>query len=291
MDQLPTLALFTSHPRTFEDNRFVYAVVSRRSGGVSIGVNLNPEKYCNFDCVYCQVDRKVRGTPALRRADLPQLTDELHEMVELVTSGSLFHSTRFADTPTNFRRLNDIALSGDGEPTASPLFDAAVEICADVRRQQKLDDVKIIVISNATMLRRPKVKAALAVLDENNGEIWGKLDAGTDAYYHEIDRTDVPLADVIDNLVDAAQARPIVIQSLFMRLAGTGPSPDEQQAYCGRLNDITARGGKIKLVHIHTVARTPAESFVAPLSNDEVDAMVNLVRQETTLPVAGFYGS
>ena len=90
MTPSPLVSLFQSHPRSFEANRFVYPVLSRRAGGISIGINLNPEKSCNFDCVYCQVDRTVRGGPVLRKVDLPQLADELDEMVELVVSGRLF---------------------------------------------------------------------------------------------------------------------------------------------------------------------------------------------------------
>ena len=58
------LPIHQEHPRSFEQFRFVYPVVSRRSGGVSIVVNLNPDTTCNFDCVYCQVDRQTasRGT-------------------------------------------------------------------------------------------------------------------------------------------------------------------------------------------------------------------------------------
>ena len=41
---------FTDHRRDLGENRYVYAVVSRRAGGLSIGVNLNPDKVCNFDC-------------------------------------------------------------------------------------------------------------------------------------------------------------------------------------------------------------------------------------------------
>src|SRR5208337_2924275 len=98
MTPSPLASLFQTHSRSFEDNRFVYAVVSRRSGGLSIGVNLNPEKSCNFDCVYCQVDRTVRGGPALRKGDLPQLAAELDEMVELAVSGRLFEGTRLSTT-------------------------------------------------------------------------------------------------------------------------------------------------------------------------------------------------
>ena len=49
--------LHAQHARTYQQNRFVYPVLSRRSGGLSLGINLNPDKVCNFDCIYCQVDR------------------------------------------------------------------------------------------------------------------------------------------------------------------------------------------------------------------------------------------
>jgi wyosine [tRNA(Phe)-imidazoG37] synthetase (radical SAM superfamily) len=295
MPPTPSLSLFQSHPRSFDDNRFVYAVVSRRSGGVSIGVNLNPEKSCNFDCVYCQVDRTGYplaggGGKAFRKADLPQLRDELDEMVGLAAGGGLFQGTRFSTTPPEFRRLNDIALSGDGEPTSSPVFDEAVRICADIRAAHGLDDVKLVLITNATLLQRPCVVKGLEILDANNGEIWGKLDAGTEAYYQQVDRTSVKLAEVLENLVVTARKRPIVIQSLFMRLNGEGPPPAEQAAYCDRLCEIVAAGAEIKLVQIHTIARPPAESFATPLENVEVDRLAELVKKRTGLAVESYYG-
>src|ERR1700730_3363831 len=91
------LLVHRDHRRTFESNLYVYAVVSRRSNGVSIGVNLNPDKVCNFDCVYCQVDRKT--APLVKSVDLARLTDELSEMVDLVQTGQLFDNPRFRETP------------------------------------------------------------------------------------------------------------------------------------------------------------------------------------------------
>ncbi len=290
MTPSPLVSLFQTHPRSFEDNRFVYAVVSRRAGGVSIGVNLNPEKYCNFDCVYCQVDRTVRGGPVLRKIDLPQLAAELEEMVELAVSGRLFEGTRFSTTPAEYRRLNDIALSGDGEPTASPIFDEVVQLCADVRRRAP-DQVKLVLITNATLLRRERVRKGLEILDANNGEIWGKLDAGTEAYYQQVDRSKVHLAEVLENLASAARQRPIVIQSLFVRLRDEPPPRAELDAYCDRLCELLVGGGQIKLVQIHTIARRPAEGFAAPLENSEVDALAELVRQRTGLAVTAYYGN
>ena len=45
-------------PRDWLGNRFVYAVISARARGLSLGVNVNPDKKCNFDCSYCEVDRR-----------------------------------------------------------------------------------------------------------------------------------------------------------------------------------------------------------------------------------------
>ena len=161
--------------------------------------------------------------------------------------------------------------------------------CAEVRRRHALADVKLVLITNATLFDRPKVRAALALLDANQGEIWAKLDAGTSEYFAAIDRTQIPLGRILRNLTEAACARPIVIQSLFMRVRGQPPGTEELDAYCRRLNAILAAGGRIKLVQIHTVARRPAEEYVTPLDNAEVDALVSLVEQRTGLTAAGYY--
>jgi wyosine [tRNA(Phe)-imidazoG37] synthetase (radical SAM superfamily) len=282
-----TPSLFAAHPRSFEQNRYVYPVVSRRAGGISIGVNLNLDKVCNFDCIYCQVNR---SEPAEKEfLELDRLARELDAAVELVTSGRIFEHAKFRQAPGSLRRLNDIALSGDGEPTTYRNFGEVVGVCAEVRRRHKLDAVKLVLITNASMFHRERVRRALATLDAANGEIWAKLDAGTGAYYRLVARTAIPFEQILENLRDAARVRPIVIQSLFMRVRGEPPSPAEQEAYCDRLMEIVAASGQIKLVQVHTVARPPAESWVTALDNAEVDALANLVRRRTGLPVAAFY--
>jgi wyosine [tRNA(Phe)-imidazoG37] synthetase (radical SAM superfamily) len=110
---MSTHQLHSDHARLFEQNRFVYPVLSRRSGGISIGVNLNPDKICNFDCIYCQVDR--RSQSETRFVDFGSLLEELRTTLDLVTSGSIFETRKFRTVPSKLRRLNDIAFSGDGE--------------------------------------------------------------------------------------------------------------------------------------------------------------------------------
>ncbi|MCA9099691.1 MAG: radical SAM protein [Planctomycetales bacterium] len=280
--------LFRQHERLFESNRFVYPVVSRRSGGVSIGVNLNPDKVCNFDCIYCQVNRRSEATTRFVETDA--LLAELDQMLDLATSGKLFETTKFAATPVALRRVNDIAFSGDGEPTTYRNFDEIITASADVKRRHGLDGVKMVLITNASMFHRPHVKRGLAVLDANNGEIWAKLDAGSEAYYQLIERTTIPFHRILTNITAAAQVRPLVIQSLFMRVDGDGPSDDELAAFCDRLNEVTTAGGMLSLVQVYTVARPPAESNVSALPDAEVDRIVAMVRSRTSLPAQAFYG-
>lgn len=274
----------SSHPRSFEDNCYVYPVLSRRAGGVSIGVNLNPDKTCNFSCIYCQVDRSQR--PPRGEINLRRLREELETMLDYITPDGLFGHPAFIDLPRERRRVNDIAFSGDGEPTACPQFLEAVALAAELRRRRSLWTIKLILITNASLLDRPRVEEALEILDQNGGEIWAKLDAGTEAYFAQVARTSIPLAKIINNIGQAARKRPVVIQSLFMRIAGEPPSAEELDAYCARLTEIGASGGKIRLVQVYTVARPPAERYVAPLSQAELDAIAELVRQQTGLPVA-----
>jgi wyosine [tRNA(Phe)-imidazoG37] synthetase (radical SAM superfamily) len=281
--------LHTQHERRFAESKFVYPVLSRRSGGISLGVNLNPDKVCNFDCIYCQVDRTTTSDTLF--VELPQLLDELDYFLRLVTSGELYETEKFRHTPPHLRRLNDIAFSGDGEPTTHRNFDQVIEAVANVKRQHNLPQVKLVLITNASMLHRPHVQRGLAILDQNNGEIWAKLEAGTADYFKTIDRTTIRFEQILQNITAAAQVRPIVIQSLFMKIDGQPPPRAEIEAFCDRLNEITATGGQISLVQVYTVARKPTESYVTPLADAEVDAIVSRVRERTGLQAAPFYGT
>jgi wyosine [tRNA(Phe)-imidazoG37] synthetase (radical SAM superfamily) len=282
-------SLHTQHPRRFEENRFVYPVVSRRSEGISVGVNLNPDKICNFDCIYCQVDRTTQSETQF--VETKQLLAELEDTLRLVTSSQLFDHPPFKNTPPQLRRLNDIAFSGDGEPTTYRNFDEIIGACAEVKRRLRLDALKMVLITNASMFHRPHVQRGLEILDQNNGEIWAKLEAGTEEYFKQVDRTPIPFHQILDNITAAAKIRALVIQALFMRVNGQPPSQHELETFCDRLNEITAAGGKLKLVQVYTVARRPAESFVAPLTDAEVDSIVDLVKQRTGLAAHAYYGS
>jgi wyosine [tRNA(Phe)-imidazoG37] synthetase (radical SAM superfamily) len=215
-------------------------------------------------------------------------------MLSLVASGAIASRPPFDSVPRDLLRLNDIALSGDAEPTTLANFSDTIAMIARI----KPAGVKIVLITDAGGLDRPDVRRGLAIMDAHDGEVWAKLDAGSEDTYKLVNRSAIPFARILKNIAACAQDRPIVIQSLFMNIHGAGPSSAEIDAYIGRLRDIVSAGGQIKSVQVYTVARkpmtiidgVPASQFVSALDNVTLDSIADRVRAGTGLSVEPFYG-
>lgn len=261
---------FRDHRRDLDRNKYVYAVVSRRSRGLSIGVNMNPDKLCNFDCPYCQVDRTTPGGPS--KVDVAALQAELDDLLARAAD-DLWSRPPFDTVAPELRRVADVAFAGDGEPTTPPEFPAAAA-AARASRDRLAPGVPLRLLTNATLLDKPRVHSALACFDE----LWCKLDAGTEPYFHAVDGTRLPLQRILDNLLLVARERPIVVQSLFLAMEGEGPSDVEVAAWADRLRGLVAAGGRIDHVQVYTVARAPADPRVAALPAERLETIATAAR-------------
>ena len=239
-------------PRDFLNNRFVYAVISARARGLSLGVNLNPDRSCNFDCVYCEVDR--RPSPRENKLDVDAMAAELHKTLAYVTAGRLRERPWYSALSAELLTLRHVALSGDGEPTLAPSFAEAVESIVHIRALGEFPFFKLVLITNATGLDRPQVLAGLKHFTKSD-EIWAKLDGGTPAAFERVDRSRVPLEKVLSNILLVARQRPVVIQSLFPAVNGEEPAPGEIDEYAQRLKELKSSGADIPLVQIYSATR------------------------------------
>lgn len=283
-------AILSEHSRRFEQLRFAYPVVSRRSRGLSLGLNVNPDKVCNFDCPYCQVDRTVE--PHDKSVDFDVMIQEIDALMGLAAGGEIWRHPKFAQTPEAYRRLNDVAFAGDGEPTTYPRLGEAIRAVRELRLKHNLPDVKIIVLTNALLLDRPNVMDALRELKAGGGnyEIWAKLDAGTQEYFEYIAGRKVSLDRVVGNIANAAKELEITIQSLFPTVNGKNPGNDEIDAYAARLNEIAQKGGKLKLIQVYTTARRPSEDEIGMIEDARLDEIGAQVAAGVDVPVEVYYG-
>ena len=264
---------FRDHRRELGENRYVYPVVSRRSGGLSIGINLNPDKVCNFDCPYCQVDRTVPG--ATRDVDLALLEMELNDLLGRA-AGDLWSHPPFDTVAPSLRTVRDIALSGDGEPTSCPGFGKAIEAVQRARLAHGLPDLPLVLITNATLFHRPAVSAALHRFTELGGCIWAKLDAGTEPFFHQVCGTTLSFDRVLQNIGEATQHHRVTLQCMFHRTNGEAPPAAEVQAWSRRIAGFLERGGCIEGVQVYTVARAPADPACTPLTKEELEQIAAL---------------
>jgi wyosine [tRNA(Phe)-imidazoG37] synthetase (radical SAM superfamily) len=263
---LPTL-----HPRARRTNRYVYAVRARRSHGVSIGINLDPQKTCNFDCVYCEVidRREIRngtGRPAIAAADVAKELDE-----ELA-----FHPRTAPSYEAD--PVRDISFAGDGEPSTYRGFLPLVRALYDVRDAAGFSEVPFVLITNGSGLAREEMRVAHDLFEERGGSFWIKLDAGTEEFYQRICRTAVPFDRILANLRDAARRHPVVVQSMFLRWKGAAPAAAEVAAWARRLADVMASGGRLSLVQVYTVARETMEPDVTALTGEELEGIAAAAR-------------
>jgi wyosine [tRNA(Phe)-imidazoG37] synthetase (radical SAM superfamily) len=273
-------------PRNFLQNRFVYCLISQRGRGLSIGVNLNPDIHCNFDCVYCEVDRRRPVTD--RTVDIPVMIAELERMLSLANTGRIADLPPYRQTPVELLALKEVALSGDGEPTLSPQFAEIVRAIIHLRARGIVPFFKLVLVTNTTGLDRPEVQTGLDVLTATD-EIWAKLDAGTQEYMRRINQGDVPIGKVLDNILAISRRRPVIIQSLFAMLPGEEEPPAEEiEQYALRLKELRERGANIPLVQVYSAHRPAVRSACAHLPLRSLSRIAQRVREVAGLKAEVF---
>lgn len=223
-----------------------------------MGVNLNPNNACNWRCVYCQVPELKRGTAPV--IDLLRLESELRMFLHEIQHGSFMQT----QVPLAARRINDIALSGNGEPTSAREFEHVIELIGRVRGDYDLPkDLKLVLITNGSLIDRPGVQAGLRRMAELNGEVWFKLDSVTREGRQRINNTRMSLKRMRENLQLAASLCPTWLQTCVFQTDGKPPSSAESGAYLKFIEELLREGVPLKGTLLYGLAR-PSMQLEAP---------------------------
>jgi len=268
----------TDHDRGSADLTYVYPVISRRSGGLSIGINLNPNNACNWRCIYCQVPDLIRGSSP--KIELQQLKDELNGFLNDVIHGNFYDQY---DVVEDLRTIKDIAISGNGESTSAADFDQVIELIAQSIRQFDLHDkIKLVLITNGSLAHKKVVQSGLSTMSKNNGEVWFKLDSATDTGLKTINNAGLSVDKVKENLKTMSALCPTWLQTCVFKLDGQSLSDNERGNYLQFLSWLKEEGIKIKGVLLYGLAR-PSMQVEAPrlsaVSAEWMEEFANEIRQ------------
>ncbi|MFM9913972.1 MAG: radical SAM protein [Methylophilaceae bacterium] len=244
------------HRRDSAGYTYVYPVISRRAGGVSVGINLNPNNACNWACIYCQVPNLVRG--AAPKINLQQLQSELRGFLSDAVNGDWLAQNAPECT------MQDIAFSGNGEPTSAAEFPTVVEIVGQVLREfGLLQKLKIRLITNGSLISHQPVQQALASMAAMQGEVWFKLDRATAGGMTQINQVSENIAAVKRRLIASANHCPTWLQTCWFALDAAPPEPQEVAAYLAFVREMREH---IQGIHLYGLARPPMQPGAERLS-------------------------
>ncbi|MDP2882455.1 MAG: radical SAM protein [Azonexus sp.] len=259
------------HRRDSAGLRYVYPVISRRAGGVSIGINLNPNNACNWACVYCQVDNLTRGGPP--PIDLDCLERELAGFLDDALNGDFMQR----QVPPEAQRLMDVAFSGNGEPTSAAEFADAVGVVGKVlERFDQKGKLVVRLITNGSLMHRTEVQSGIHHLAEVGGEVWFKMDRATADEVAEINGIPWKMLKTSKNLEICAGLAPTWVQTCWFALDGLAPSAASRAAYCQLLRPLA---GKLAGIHLYGLARPSLQPAAPRLSALPARALLDFAGQ------------
>jgi hypothetical protein len=264
------------HDRDAAGLTYVYPVVSRRAGGVSVGINLNPNNACDWRCVYCQVPNLVRGSAPV--IDPAQLAGELRTMLHGIVRGDFMDN----HVPEGCRQLRDIAISGNGEPTGSHQFAGVVALIGDIMREFGLAGVvPLRLITNGSYMRKAYVQQGLSLMALIGGEVWIKVDRASRTGIREVNGVGITPAQLGEQVAIAAGLCPTWIQSCMFAWDGQPPALAEIETYLEFLAGLLARGVPVKGVMLYGLARPsmqqPEASHLSALPEDWLKALARRI--------------
>ena len=266
------------HSREIVGMTYVYPVISRRAGGVSVGINLNPNNACNWQCVYCQVPNLVRGGPPPIALD--QLARELDGLLNDILHGDFMAQRVDPDV----RHLVDIAFSGNGEPTSAAEFPEAVDIAIEALDRYALrGKVLLRLITNGSLVDRPRVQSGIARIGSAPGEVWFKIDAASDKEISQINGTRTTAERVARRLQRCIAIAPTWVQTcVFLRdgafAAGAG--------WDDYLRLLASADSNLRGVHLYSLARTSMQNESSRLGQLDMVQMEFLAAQIRHLGLA-----
>lgn len=247
--------------------KYIFGPVNSRRLGLSLGIDLLPEKICSFNCIYCEVGPNAEQT-CERREYTPTkaIINELHGVL---------------DGQDAALQTDVFTITASGEPT---LHEGLGEIINSIKQKT---DKPVVVLTNGSLLHLHEVRKELMAADI----VIPSLDAARPESFRKINRP-LPGLDLETIIEGVAHFSGTFTGQLWLEVLlakGINDSDKDINALKRALDRI--RPGRIQL---NTVARPPLEAFASPLKQEElkriaeqldghVEIIVNFSKQQKNI--------
>lgn len=235
----------------------VYGPVISRRFGKTLGINLLPsgDKFCNFNCPYCQLGLTHNRSDA--EWDFPrvaQIAGDVHDWLKI-------------NSPKGLRA---VVISGNGEPTLHPAFAEITEVLMGIR-ESEAPRLPIYCFTNGTRFSDIHVLKALSRLDQCHL----KLDPGSRISNQPLDAENRKMI-----LARARSLQNLYIQScVFSGKVSNTSEPDVVQWLEG-LHALPVRE-----IFLYTVSRQTAIPDIIPVEADIMQNLATRARATISCPV------
>ena len=261
-----------NHDRKIFDKKYIYPVVSRRAGGLSLGINLNTNNACNWQCIYCEIPNLTRGKP--EAIDIPLLKKELYFWLEEITQNNFL--SKHTNPGTAFK---DIAFSGNGEPTAAKEFSDIVSIVVEAVKDYKLESqLTMRIITNGSNMCDKSVQSGWDFIQSMKKEVWFKIDSVIHDEVKLINQINGSLGMTAKNLEASLSVSPTIIQTCLIKMNGQLPSNKSINAYIAFLKHYEDR---LSGIHLYSLARPSEQNIsieIERLTESELDQIADKIR-------------
>lgn len=259
------------HSRELSGLKYIYSVISRRAGGLSIGINLNVNNACNWQCIYCEIPNLTRGSPPPIELDV--LENELRLFLHDIIHGDFMER----NVAIEDRHLKDIAFSGNGEPTSAAEFPQVILIVKKILQEfDLLHKIKIRLITNGSLMHEASVLKSIEMLEEINGEVWFKVDAATEETIKTINQVNLKPNQILERLLNTANICPTFVQTCIFMINGKSPDDKDINAYVELINKAKKI---IKGVHLYGLARPSLQPRAGDLGRISEDELKNIAKK------------
>ena len=259
------------HSRELSGLKYIYSVISRRAGGLSIGINLNVNNACNWQCIYCEIPNLTRGSPPLIELDV--LENELRLFLHDIIHGDYMQK----NVAIEDRHLKDIAFSGNGEPTSAAEFPQVILIVKKILQEfDLLHKIKIRLITNGSLMHEASVLKSIKMLEKINGEVWFKVDAATEETIKTVNQVNLKPNQILERLLNTANICPTFVQTCIFMINGKSPDDKDINAYVELINKAKKI---IKGVHLYGLARPSLQPRARDLGRISEQVLKNIAKK------------